>query len=93
VTKRSTFLSVRHLLLVRHRFIVLSSEDSDRALILETLEQAGWIVGGPRRRSGEARIEGTTLLAKMRRLGISRPIPQERTSVPASVSGCISNAP
>jgi len=71
----------------------MSSEDSDRALILETLEPADWIVGGPRRRSGEARIEGTTLLAKMRRLGISRPIPQERTSVAASVSGCISNAP
>src|SRR5208282_4316147 len=29
------------------------SEDSDRALILETLEQAGWIVGGPRGAAAE----------------------------------------
>src|SRR5713101_8136692 len=57
-------------------------EDSDRALILETLEQAGWIVGGPRGAAAKLGLKRTTLLAKMRRLGISRPIPQEGTSVP-----------
>jgi transcriptional regulator with GAF, ATPase, and Fis domain len=55
-------------------------EDSDRALILETLEQAGWIVGGPRGAAGKLGLKRTTLLAKMKRLGISRPIPQEGTS-------------
>ncbi len=59
----------------------MTSEDSDRALILETLEQAGWIVGGPGA-AAKLGLKRTTLLAKMRRLGISRPIPQERTSVP-----------
>src|SRR5277367_4352942 len=52
-------------------------EDSDRALILETLEQAGWIVGGPRGAATKLGLKRTTLIAKMTRLGISRPIPQE----------------
>ena len=56
-------------------------EDSDRALILETLEQAGWIVGGPRGAAGKLGLKRTTLLAKMKRLGISRPITEEGTSV------------
>ena len=56
-------------------------EDTDRALILETLEQAGWIVGGPHGAAWKLGMKRTTLLAKMRRLGISRPIPQEGTDV------------
>jgi len=60
----------------------MTSEDSDRALILETFEQAGWIVGGPRGAAAKLGLKRTTLLAKMKRLGISRPIPQEGTSVP-----------
>jgi DNA-binding NtrC family response regulator len=60
----------------------MTLEDSDRALILETLEQAGWIVGGPRGAAAKLGLKRTTLLAKMRRLGISRPVPLERTSVP-----------
>ena len=59
----------------------ISREDSDRALILETLEQAGWIVGGPRGAAARLGLKRTTLLAKMRRLGISRPIHQEETDV------------
>jgi formate hydrogenlyase transcriptional activator len=57
----------------------MTLEDSERALILETLEQAGWIVGGPRGAAGRLGLKRTTLLAKMRRLGIYRPIPQEGT--------------
>jgi formate hydrogenlyase transcriptional activator len=57
----------------------MALEDSDRALILETLEQAGWIVGGPRGAAGKLGLKRTTLLAKMKRLGISRPIPEEGT--------------
>jgi formate hydrogenlyase transcriptional activator len=59
----------------------MTLEDSDRALILEALEQAGWIVGGPRGAAAKLGLKRTTLLAKMRRLGISRPIPQEATNV------------
>ena len=59
----------------------MSLEDSDRILILETLEQVGWIVGGPRGAAVKLGLKRTTLLAKMRRLGISRPIPQDGTDV------------
>ncbi len=41
----------------------MTSEDSDRALILETLEQAGWIVGGPGA-AAKLGLKRTTLLAK-----------------------------
>jgi formate hydrogenlyase transcriptional activator len=56
-------------------------EDSDRTLILETLEQAGWIVGGPGGAAARLGLKRTTLLAKMRKLGISRPMPQGGTGV------------
>jgi formate hydrogenlyase transcriptional activator len=59
----------------------MAPEDSDRALIVDTLEQAGWIVGGPRGAAGKLGLKRTTLLAKMKRLGISRPIPQEGTDL------------
>jgi formate hydrogenlyase transcriptional activator len=57
-------------------------EASDSALILETLQQAGWVVGGLRGAAAKLGLKRTTLLAKMRRLGISRPIPRAGTSVP-----------
>ncbi len=60
----------------------MALEDSDRDLILETLEQAGWIVGGPRGAAGKLGLKRTTLLAKMKRLGISRPISEEGISAP-----------
>ena len=59
----------------------MTLEDSDRTLILETLEQAGWIVGGPRGAAARLGLKRTTLLAKMKRLDICRPIPQEGTDV------------
>jgi formate hydrogenlyase transcriptional activator len=60
----------------------MTLEDSDRALIVEALEQAGWIVGGPRGAAAKLGLKRTTLLAKMRRMAISRPISQEGTGVP-----------
>ncbi len=59
----------------------MSSENSDSALILRTLEQAGWVVGGPRGAAARLGLKRTTLLARMRRLGISRPIPQDETAI------------
>ena len=54
--------------------------DSDRALILETLEQARWVVGGRHGAAAKLGLKRTTLLAMMRRLDISRPILQEGAS-------------
>jgi formate hydrogenlyase transcriptional activator len=58
----------------------MTLEDSDRALIVETLEQAVWIVGGPRGAAAKLGLKRTTLLAKMRRLGILRPITEQGTA-------------
>jgi len=54
-------------------------DDSDRALILETLEQTRWLVGGPRGAAAKLGLKRTTLIAIMRRLDIWRPIHQEGT--------------
>jgi formate hydrogenlyase transcriptional activator len=59
-----------------------SMTEAGRALIVEKLEQAGWIVGGPRGAAAKLGLKRTTLLQKMRRLGISRPTSQGETSLP-----------
>jgi formate hydrogenlyase transcriptional activator len=65
----------------------VSWEDSHRSLVVETLEQTGWIVGGPRGAAAKLGLKRTTLLAKMRRLGISRAIAQEGTDALGRVQG------
>lgn len=47
-------------------------EESQRALILRALHASGWIVGGPRGAAARLRLKRTTLISKMRKLGISR---------------------
>ena len=49
--------------------------DSQRALILKALHASGWIVGGPRGAAARLGLKRTTLIAKMKKLGISRPGP------------------
>jgi formate hydrogenlyase transcriptional activator len=79
--KNQTELMIPKLHRTRTYYSSKTLEDSDRALILETLEQAGWIVGGPYGAATKLGLKRTTLIGKMTRLGISRPIPQERTDV------------
>jgi formate hydrogenlyase transcriptional activator len=80
--KKQTDLTIPSLHRTRTPHSSMTLEDSDRGLILETLERTGWIVGGPRGAAAKLGLKRTTLLAKMRRLGISRPISQEGTGVP-----------
>jgi transcriptional regulator with GAF, ATPase, and Fis domain len=79
--KKQTELTIPSLRHTRTFASSMTLEDSDRALIVETLEQASWIVGGPRGAAAKLGLKRTTLLAKMRRLGISRPIFQEGADV------------
>jgi formate hydrogenlyase transcriptional activator len=65
----------------------MNREDSDRALVVETLEQTGWIVGGPRGAAARLGLKRTTLLAKMKRLGISRPIAEDGPDVLGRAQG------
>ena len=47
--------------------------DSQRVLILRALHASGWIVGGPRGAAARLGLKRTTLISKMKKLGISRP--------------------
>jgi formate hydrogenlyase transcriptional activator len=51
--------------------------DSERALILNTLEAVGWVIGGPKGAAAKLGLKRTTLICKMQRLGISRPFLQD----------------
>jgi transcriptional regulator with GAF, ATPase, and Fis domain len=53
-------------------------KDSERALILRTLEAAGWLIGGPTGAAAKLGLKRTTLISKMKKLGISRPTRQPR---------------
>ena len=48
--------------------------DSTRALIVRALQAAGWIIGGPDGAAARLGLKRTTLIAKMKKLGISRPV-------------------
>jgi transcriptional regulator with GAF, ATPase, and Fis domain len=65
-------------------------KDSERNLILRTLESVGWVIGGQKGAASRLGLKRTTLIHKMKKLGISRPhlesseslwgpIPQDRT--------------
>jgi len=47
--------------------------DSTRAVILQALRAAGWVIGGPGGAAARLGLKRTTLIAKMKKLGISRP--------------------
>jgi formate hydrogenlyase transcriptional activator len=54
---------------------------SERTLILRTLEQVGWVIGGPKGAAAKLGLKRTTLIHKMQRLGISRPYVQNNEDV------------
>jgi len=47
--------------------------DWTRSLILRTLEGTGWVIGGPDGAAARLGLPRTSLISKMKRLGISRP--------------------
>jgi transcriptional regulator with GAF, ATPase, and Fis domain len=46
--------------------------DSERALILNTLEAVEWVIGGPKGAAAKLGLKRTTLICKMQKLGIFR---------------------
>jgi formate hydrogenlyase transcriptional activator len=67
--------------------------DTERTLILRTLESVGWVIGGRKGAAAKLGLKRTTLIHKMQKLGISRPplragryslepTPQDRDSLP-----------
>ncbi len=51
-------------------------KDSERAMILHTLEATAWVIGGPNGAAAKLGLKRTTLICKMQKLGISRPVLQ-----------------
>jgi transcriptional regulator with GAF, ATPase, and Fis domain len=49
-------------------------KDSERALILQTLQAVGWVVGGGNGAAARLGLKRTTLISRMSKLGISRPL-------------------
>jgi formate hydrogenlyase transcriptional activator len=55
--------------------------DSERILILHTLETVGWLVGGANGAAAKLGLKRTTLINKMKKLGIARPIAHRETGM------------
>jgi formate hydrogenlyase transcriptional activator len=55
--------------------------DAERAVILETLDGVGWVVGGPQGAAVKLGVKRTTLIHKMQKLGIRRPRPHSSQDV------------
>jgi len=51
-------------------------KDTERTLILHALDSLGWVIGGPKGAAARLGLKRTTLIHKMKKLGISRPRPQ-----------------
>jgi formate hydrogenlyase transcriptional activator len=47
--------------------------ESEHSLILQTLEAVGWVIGGASGAAARLGLKRTTLIAKMKKLGIARP--------------------
>jgi len=54
-------------------------DGSTRTLIVRALQAAGWIIGGPNGAACRLGLKRTTLIAKMKKLGISRPVGKHDT--------------
>jgi formate hydrogenlyase transcriptional activator len=50
--------------------------ESERSLILRTLDEVRWVIGGPKGAAEKLGLKRTTLIHKMQKLGISRPAHQ-----------------
>jgi len=50
--------------------------DSERAVILHALEATAWVIGGPNGAASKLGLKRTTLICKMQKLGICRPVLQ-----------------
>lgn len=57
-------------------------KEVDRTLILQALEASGWMLGGPEGAAARLGLKRTTLLYKMKRLGIFRPTQSRAAKIP-----------
>ena len=55
--------------------------DCTRSLILRTLESTGWVIGGPHGAAARLGLPRTSLISKMKKLGIARPSSKHGTNL------------
>jgi formate hydrogenlyase transcriptional activator len=67
--------------------------DSERTLILQTLAAVGWVIGGPTGAAAKLGLKRTTLIQKLKKLGISRPRPQSGQDVMGPADAVEANSP
>jgi formate hydrogenlyase transcriptional activator len=60
---------------------VSTLKDYERTLILHMLESVGWVIGGRKGAAAKLGLKRTTLIHKMQKLGISRPVLQSGQDV------------
>jgi formate hydrogenlyase transcriptional activator len=53
--------------------VATTLRESERSLILQTLEEVRWVIGGPKGAAAKLGLKRTTLIHKMQKLGIRRP--------------------
>jgi formate hydrogenlyase transcriptional activator len=72
-------------------------EEAESSHILQTLRQTGGVVGGPNGAAARLGVRRTTLISKMRRLGLNRgqssALPAPGVSVPSSEDPAVRNPP
>jgi formate hydrogenlyase transcriptional activator len=61
-------------------------KDSERVRIMQTLQAAGWVIGGAKGAAARLGLKRTTLISRMSRMGISRPPFQSRHNVIGSAA-------
>lgn len=52
----------------------MTLRDSERMLVLQALQTTGWVIGGPNGAAVKLGLERTTLIRRMKKLGIERPL-------------------
>jgi formate hydrogenlyase transcriptional activator len=60
---------------------------SERTLILNTLAAVGWVVGGSKGAAARLGMNRSTLIARMKKLGISRPVQPDDPHLAGTASG------
>jgi transcriptional regulator with GAF, ATPase, and Fis domain len=60
-------------------------KEINRAFIVQALEGAGWVIGGPEGAAAILGLKRTTLIYKMKRLGILRPLHGRRVEAPLHI--------
>src|SRR6202166_1843576 len=63
-------------------------KEVDRALILQTLDASGWMIGGPEGAAVRLGLARTTLIYRMKRLGIFRPTQSRGVRIPEAELLC-----